>query len=362
MNRPFWSRRAETDSCESIEPLLALYADRMASPEEMRRVDAHLPGCERCRAKLAWMQATHRALAARPVALPPADLHSRIAQAIAASSAVPPLTPGLLRPARSFALRSAYPAAASLTVLGIALSYSLWHAENAGVTAPQPVRTASAPPHVNLHPANLPPAVPPHFAATRPRVALATPEKQPAPRPFVTPRKLAPSRGPATAEHVAAVPLVKPLASVRIKTDIQPIAALHDKIASVKIAPVEKHQPPVIKALPTPKMVVMPKAPNAPLIARHDKDLPAVSVKIEPPVVVPQAPPPVQTASSQSRPEPDDFRAKLVSSVEALRSTPYGRSAFTVRQASTGAASAVQALESQSVAYYGAIHSPTAIK
>ena len=355
----FWSRRTETDSCESIEPLLPLYADRMASPEEMRRVDAHLPGCERCREALAWMQATHRALAARPIALPPADMHCRIAQAIAASAA-PPLTPGLLRPVRSFAVRPAYAAAASLVVVGIALStrYPLWHTQSVK-PVPQPVSVASAPFHAKPNA-----AVPPPTVSTNPRVASATPKvEKSATRPVIVPRRTEPVSVTPPKEQVAnAVPVLnKPVVPVRVKTDVRSLAVPHDKVASIKIAPIEKHQPQVIKALPEPKLAVTPKAPNAPLVARQDKELPSIPVTVRPFTVTPEAPP-VQTASVQSRPKLDDFRTKLADCAEALRSAPLAPSRYATRQASSGAANTLQSLASEPVAYYSAIHSDTAIK
>ena len=353
----FWSRRTETDSCESIEPLLPLYADRMASPEEMRRVEAHLPNCERCREALAWMQATHRALAARPIALPPADLHSRIAQAIAASAA-PPLTPGLLRPARSFAVRPAYAAAASLVAAGVVLNavYPLWHTQSAK-PAPQPVPVASLPSHAKPNP-----AVPPRAVSINPRVASVTPKVgNPATHPVMVPRRTALVSVTPPKEQVAnAVPiLVKPVVPVRVKTDAQPLAVPHDKVASIKIAPIEKHQPQVIKALSKPELAVTPKAPNAPLVARQDKELPAVPVTVRPFTVTPEQPP-VQTASLA--PAPSGVLDEVKAHAREIATAAYAPSHFTARQASTGAANALQPLESESLAYYGAIHSDTAVK
>jgi len=117
MNWLFWkgAHSSLLDPCDTIEPLLALYADQMASPMEGRRVDAHLQECLFCRDTLLWMQATRKTLASRPVALPPADLRARIAEAIAASDGVPAQTP------RVFKLRPAYAAAASLTALAVFL-------------------------------------------------------------------------------------------------------------------------------------------------------------------------------------------------------------------------------------------------
>jgi len=123
---------SELDSCDTVDPLLSLYADHMVSPEELRRVESHLPTCESCRESLDWMQATRRALSSRPIMLPPADLRSRIAGAIAASNEAP-----VLRPARAFSLRTAYAAAASVAVLGaLILGHSLLTAPKAALLVP----------------------------------------------------------------------------------------------------------------------------------------------------------------------------------------------------------------------------------
>jgi len=151
MNRPVWSSPSPLSGCDAIEPLLPLYADGFASPAEIRLVDTHLPDCAGCRASLTCIQATHAALASRPIAVPPPDLHSRIALAIAAS----PAAPVRLRPARVFSLRPAYAAAASLTAIGIALgiSYPLWHlpAQVAVKPAPRPTAVATVPAAVKSH-------------------------------------------------------------------------------------------------------------------------------------------------------------------------------------------------------------------
>ena len=140
MKRPPSFPASSPFGCRAIEPLLPLYADGAALPDEVRQVESHLPGCADCRAALSWLKATHAALAARPVAVPPPDLHARIARAIAASSDAPAsLRPvPALRPARAFSLRPAYAAAASLAALGIAvLSYPLWHAPSVVPSSPR---------------------------------------------------------------------------------------------------------------------------------------------------------------------------------------------------------------------------------
>lgn len=123
MFRPFWThaRQPEPDGCDTVDPLLSLYADGMTSPDESRRVESHLPDCAECRQSLLWMQATQRALSGRPIMPPPADLSARIARSIASVST----TPVKVQTARKFSLRPAYAAAASLTLVGAVVGYSL---------------------------------------------------------------------------------------------------------------------------------------------------------------------------------------------------------------------------------------------
>ncbi len=180
MNWLSWTTpRTAPDDCASLDPLLSLYADGMASPQEVRRVESHLPGCAECRQSLLWMQATRRALAARPVVPPPHDLRARIAEAIAASSAV--------RPVRSFVLRPAFAAAASLSVIGL-LSYGLLHAPAPPETVhpqPPPKVVAVLPPKAVPAPAVRPTPLPTplrHVLTTRrtdERVATAVPDEAP---------------------------------------------------------------------------------------------------------------------------------------------------------------------------------------
>ncbi len=364
MNRPFWSlRQAENDSCESIRPLLSLYADRMASPEEMRRIEAHLPGCDGCRESLSWMQATHRALAARPVALPPSDLHSRIAQAIAASSAAPVSSvPGLLRPARSFTLlRPGYAAAVSLTVLSIALSvsYPLWHpASEAGVKpALRPVYSASAPPIVKPHSAALP-----HSVLAHSRTASVAPETQkPAPHLVVVPRKTAPASVVVPQERVAAtVPApATHSAPVYVQAVSHSSAVTHEKIASIQAAPTEKRQPQALKTLKAPSLIITPKLPDAPLVASREKELPPVTVEIEKATVTTQ--PLVQTASLASTSH--NFLDGANAYARAMRSEAYGKTEFVKRQASGSFANAVHSVASDPAAVvYPVVYSSTAAK
>ena len=175
MNLNFWTRTLlpAPDDCGTIDPLVSLFADGMASAEESRRVEEHLLGCSACRESLAWMRATQRALATRPVVLPPADLRARIASAIAASSATPVPTLFQARPARAFSVRHAYAAAASLTLLGAVVSYGLLHTQAPNMQTPTAGHTRPASPTV----ADVP--------RVRPSASVLSPVPVPGGRPHV---------------------------------------------------------------------------------------------------------------------------------------------------------------------------------
>ena len=287
MNRPFWSfRSASSDNlCDSIEPLLSLYADGLASPAETRRIETHLPECENCRAALSWMKATRTVLSSRPVAVPPPDLHSRIALAIAASS------PVTLRPARVFTLRTAYAAAASVTALGIALSYPLWHtpSEVAVKHPAKPSVLAAAP------------AVKPHLVpktSTRPLVASNSAQST-AVKHSVIARKIVPSVV-TVPEHIAANALPTKLPAVpTIITKAPAHSALPtQKIASREIMPTEKHSIEKHSPLPTVK-AVGPRLPDTLKVARIIKEPIHIPLDIQPKVT---PDPVVQTASAHQPP------------------------------------------------------------
>lgn len=116
----FWRRKKpeQIDSCATIEAVLSLYGDGMASPTEIRQVEAHLAECDNCRRSLEWIEATRLVIAKRPAVEPPANLRLRIAQAIAeAEHAKTPLR----IPRRPLLLRPAYMAgavAASVLIVG----------------------------------------------------------------------------------------------------------------------------------------------------------------------------------------------------------------------------------------------------
>ena len=287
MNRPFWSQpqQPQSDACETLDPLLSLYADGLASPDESRRLEAHLPGCASCRQSLLWMQATRAALASRPVMLPPAGLQAQIAASIAASSAAPVSA----RPARIFTLRPAFAAAASLTFVGAIVGYSLLHSHPASVAPsppkspmvalttpvkpilPQPIGIRSQPLPVKIvHPAE------PMIAAKTPDDEAETPlpVTQPAAKPETHPKE-------------NAVPLVKPHPHLVIRK--KPILAA-----------------PVMAKLPTPKMEenhvpVIPSPDNVPDKVAAANVPPALSPGNDGSVTVtPHEAAPVMTASSNT--------------------------------------------------------------
>jgi hypothetical protein len=292
MNWPLWSRRrpivlnSMSDTCHSIEPLLSLYVDGMAAVEERRRVEAHLPLCADCRAELAWMQATHQTLAARPIMTPPADLHARIAEAIATSAAAPIR----LRPARAFTLRPAYAAAASLTILGAVLSVTLMHT------------LSSVPPNSSVGPHTLP------AVAVKPRATIQSavkhvlviasshhstlPHLTVRPTASVTehlasnprhPRVLLPLPEPMQDRQVATVVRTAPAVSF-VKSIVHP--KLHSETASQKMASRSVGIEPKSVSLPR---VTLPK-PHAPIMeAALPKSPPTVSVNIGPAMVTTQS-------------------------------------------------------------------------
>ena len=373
MNRPFWSYRRTPESCESIEPLLPLYADGRATPEETRSVEAHLRACADCRAALSWIQATHSALASRPIAVPPADLHSRIAQAIAASSAAP----GTLgapapfaaarRPVRSFALRPAYAAAASVTVLGfaLALSSSLWQpSPHFAVKPAPPLRTASAalpaPPPIKPLPQRTAPrsgSVRVIHSSPAPLVASTGQTPEPGARavpltrkapPIVIPHEaiVPPKAVDSHAQLATSVPAPRPAAAGRVKLIPRSPAAAHSLVASTSHISAEKRLPNVPDAAP-------PKISDTPLVAKQD-----APVTVAPAIVT--SDPPLKTASLATRSE--DFLGPVNAAAKAMRTVGFGKSDFVKRQAYSGVASAVQSWDSNHVPVLGAIYSGTAEK
>ena len=368
MNRPFWSLRtsASLDNCETIEPLLSLAADGLASPEETRRLDAHLPGCESCRAALSWMQATRTALASRPVAVPPPDLHSRIALAIALSSrpvAAPPPNlharialaiaasapaPVSLRPAGVFSLRTAYAAAASLTALGIALSYPLWHA-----TGEVAVHPSSKPVAVASLPTVRTPAVPKSLKPSR--VASNT-SKAVVINHTVIARKRVLAAVTQT-EHIASrevptkLPATPPVAITPVRhTPLSSQVASHD-IALTEKHSIEKHSP-----LPPLKTVKL-KLPEGAQVAKVIKaplrlDLPAPKITSDTIVV--------RTASTHDAdPSKPDYGMGELRAHLRVQNATFTSIPITKQELSRGAASMMQTVSSNDhIPVIGGVYSP----
>lgn len=319
MNRRFWSFRtsAPADTCETIEPLLSLAADGMASPGETQRIEAHLPSCTDCRAALSWMQATRTALSSRPVAIPPPDLHSRIALAIVLSSrpavAPPPdlhsrivraiaassAAPVSLRPARVFTLRTAYAAAASITALGIALSYGLLHSSNE-VTAKHSLKPVVA----AVVPSTKTPAAP---KITKRLLVASVPTKFTPVKHVVIARKAAPIAVTPLA-HTASndAPSKLIIAPQVIKATVHH-APLSPQIASRDIAPAQKHSTEKHAPLPVLKTPA-PKLPDTVRVAKIIKEPIHIPLHLDiQPTKVTNDVPVARTASAQApSPAPSD--------------------------------------------------------
>lgn len=328
MKWTFWTRTqpASPNDCGTIAPLLSLYADGMASAEEARRVEMHLPDCAACREALAWMQATQRALAARPVVSPPVALRARIAEAIAASSAAP--VPA--RAARAFVLRPAYAAAASLTALGVVVSYGLLHtqappaAKNYPLVAP-PVEIAAAPsivkpttvPGVKRH------AAPRLRAAPRPvrlnpDLVAVNPPHEAAPQPVAA--KTHTESRVATRTPADAAPVMAPLKSP--VTIIKKPALLHFKpellaMTKTPVSPVETHRAKVVQPEPRKPETIVAVAPHA--------STPSTPTFVEkPPVITPDPAPTVVVASShESHFQTADFLGPVREHLGRMRSVAY---------------------------------------
>ena len=335
MNRPVWSfRTVPLSGCELIEPLLPLYADGLASPAEIRLVNAHLPDCADCRASLSWIQATHAALASRPVAVPPADLQGRIALAIASSSAAP---------ARVFSLRPLYAAAASLAALGIVFGLS----------------------HVPSQIA-VKPTVPPKAIATVPAViktpALPKPKKQvlvasrvvktPSVKRLQTTREIAPV--PETPTKQVASSRVLETKSVMKTPPVKiPVRRLDPSKLIASNAPKKAEH---VVTLPLPKQSAPKRTlPKPPLIASVVKE-PIVAVHIQPPSIEPD-PPHVRTASATEAPSAK-FAGILGPVIAHLGQSkaPQAVSHFAVQQSYQGVANTMRMADSNGVRNFADIH------
>ncbi len=352
MNRPFWSLRSASSEnvCDSIEPLLSVYADGMAPPAEARRIEAHLPECEGCRAALSWMQATRTTLASRPVAVPPPDLHSRIALAIAASSAAPVA----LRPARVFMVRTVYAAAASVTVLGAVLSYGLLHTPTEVSVKPpvRPIVAATGPLR----------GVKPQFTPkTSPRPLVASNTVKPlAVKHMVIAHKTAPM-AVIPLEHTAsnAVPTKLPVVpEIIVKA---PVHHALPKIASREIAPTEKHS--IEKHSPLPKTPA-PKLPDAAKIAKVIHEPSATPLDIRAPKITSDSI--VQTASAHQAPSSassdplGSYKAQLKENESKFRSISFASVSVPVGRTAQSATNLMHTLSRDNdTAFIPGVYTPT---
>lgn len=319
------------DDCGTINPLLSLYADGMASAEEAQRLETHLPGCAACREALAWMQATQRALAARPVMSPPAALRARIAEAIAASAAAP--VPA--RAARAFVLRPALAAAASLTALGIVVSYGLLHHPSEVAVHPtvkQPMVAVVSPTN-SASPVIKPPTM--TGPGIKPPVAH---RPSPAVRPARTNPALMARVQPDEAQPEATEVKMPTEASSRIKraeTSAPVIAPLRPHLSLVKktvlphfkpemmainkhlVSPVETHRAKVVQPEPRKPETIVAVAPHA--------STPSTPTFVEkPPVITPDPAPTVVVVSShESHFQTADFLGPVREHLGRMRSVAY---------------------------------------
>ncbi len=359
MNWTFWTQTPpiNPDDCGTIDPLLSLYADRMASAEEARRVETHLPGCAACRESLAWMRATQYALASRPVVAPPADLRTRIAAAIAASSDTP--VPVSFSMRRSFALRPAFAAAASLAVLGI-VSYSLLHHPQSAAVQPVKPPLVAAVPSVPLSPPvvrTMPgPSVKlrlmPHPAPAAKHTSLAPAliarsqpdEAAPAPivvkpHPQAKPDKMLAEVAPVLASFKPR-PLVVKKPILRAS---QPEMMATNKGFAPSAAP---HRPSVVK--PEPKIdIVVAEAPHA--------QMPSVPALIEKQPVVTQDPAPTVTVASKGE-------GRLQTAEDHGRIRIHFASVFThatIARLDSGIANSTHHVGSDGMAYIPGVYSPS---
>ncbi|MGI4788486.1 MAG: zf-HC2 domain-containing protein [Janthinobacterium lividum] len=356
MNWPFWSlsRPSHSESCEDIETLLSLYADGMASPNEVRRVEAHLPGCDDCREVLSWMQVTHRTLAARPVAIPPANLHSRIALAIAASSAAPIS----LRPARTFALRSSYAAAASVTVLGLVLGYSLWHpaADRTVAHTPKPITMAALPSSNAGHKTNAIHSNLPHTASVKlsPVVVASNNHVPESIKPNVVKHLPAVKKTePTPLNELAEVVPASHTAVPTLKVHVHAIAP-HTQLANSRIVPTKNRLPNPIKEN------LIPKQPETTKIADREPAPPPVQVRIMPSTVTEQ--PSVRTASASTQ-SPPKLRDTILGAVVARTDQMAATALLPIPVLYHETATAIQSLDSEHAPHvYSPIYSDTANK
>lgn len=327
MNWQFWLHNRPLppadplENCAHVRPLLSLMSDGMASAKEAKEAQAHLQACADCRQALLWIEATRQAIALRPVVLPPADMRARIACAIAASAetAVPAVPVAMPSARRTFAVRPAYAAAASVAIAGAFLGHYLLMAGSPVAAPPvhtassgQPQTTHSAPPQLGnvttqprkspqvaaavppgngdqANPAHglpmplshageapsvlrtnlshspasrliavLPPRSTPHAAQTKPPAAQLAANMHPA-------LALAPAAGPRHSAFIAVRPAPQPLLGTKVHAGglkplvafVPPAPAAHSPVAAGTL-------PPAPVAVPTTQMARLPEPSPVP--------------------------------------------------------------------------------------------------
>jgi hypothetical protein len=265
--------------------LLSLQADGMASADELRRVESHLSLCDNCRLAQNWMQATHLAIAQRPLVTPPVDLRARIAQAVAAQA-----SPVAFTTRRSLLLRPAFAVAASLALAAAWVGHSLLtaHSTSPGVKITPVALVPHTPPQPALGSVRPTPAPPRAIAKTLPAPApIRRTPAQPIERvarvtDAAPPRVIVPElTAPAPTSHPAVHPkntlpvslnakAPRPAVTIPVKLHMTPpkpravLEASRPKTTPTVTAPDVTSSPPVIPA-PAPTIVaVTPAEPVAP--------------------------------------------------------------------------------------------------
>ena len=240
MNWHFWlpnhpaAAPPSADDCARVRPLLSLMSDNMASAREKRQVAAHLATCAACRQAQTWMLATRQVITERPAALPPADMRTRIAQALAESEqAMPPVAVISARPARrTFALRPAIAAAASLMLGGVIVGHALLtgHAPARQTVKPTaPITVAEVPHASNPAGGEVPSAVPETGSA---ETSPMTTKRIPATKPSATDMRVTTTTYPeetATLRHSTLKhnPVPASTHTLPLHTPPQPLLALN---------------------------------------------------------------------------------------------------------------------------------------
>ena len=137
-------------NCEEYELLISARLDGALSPEESARLEAHLAGCPQCRRLAAELGGLKTLWDELPLVQPPADLNSRIMEAVRRDNVVP-LIPSEYRKKPLQWKRWAASAAVLDVILigagGLRLSHSGSAPQSAGLASVQ--ENAAAPANAN---------------------------------------------------------------------------------------------------------------------------------------------------------------------------------------------------------------------